>query len=170
MNRLVKNRRAAQLFRKRQKEHITDLEKQVHTLAAENASYGARVDLLTSENNLIRDQLGYLRTFIGKAVQLSFASSIGAQGLPFPLPSHLPPLPGSLLQQMNDHIPLPPQLNGSDPDHDDTAHIPPIITTTTTPNDIPTDAAPDTQHNLPPSSSASDHPPAQGDMTYQHPQ
>lgn len=78
--RLVKNRRAAQLFRKRQKQYIIDLEKQVNGLAAQNAAYSAKVDLLSAENNLIKDQLGYLRTFISKAVQLSFSNAGNGPG------------------------------------------------------------------------------------------
>lgn len=80
--RLVKNRRAAQLFRKRQKQYIIDLEKQVNGLASQNAAYSAKVDLLSAENNLIKDQLGYLRSFISKAVQLSFPTDGRGNGGP----------------------------------------------------------------------------------------
>jgi len=143
--RLVKNRRAAQLFRKRQKQYIIDLEKQVNTLAAQNAAYSAKVDLLSAENNLIKDQLGYLRTFISKAVQLSFSNAGGGSGGPSSQqqqssqqnsspqssynnkPPTLPPFAGNLLQHP---LPLPlphphPHSHSSQHHSNHNRHIPP---------------------------------------------
>jgi len=68
----VKNREAAQLFRQRQKAYIQDLEKKVHDLAVDNNEFRARVELLNSENKLIKDQLLYLRNFVTQAVSFSF--------------------------------------------------------------------------------------------------
>jgi len=71
--RLVKNREAAALFRKRQKEYIQDLEKKVNDLQKENVDYRTKVDLLYSENKLIKDQLIYLRNVISQAISLQFS-------------------------------------------------------------------------------------------------
>lgn len=69
--RLVKNREAAQLFRQRQKAYIRDLEKKVTDLTAAINESRARVELLNSENKLIKEQLLYLRNFITQAVSFS---------------------------------------------------------------------------------------------------
>ncbi|EGC30580.1 hypothetical protein DICPUDRAFT_92949 [Dictyostelium purpureum] len=76
--RLVKNREAAQLFRQRQKAYIQDLEKKVSDLTGTNSEFRARVELLNSENKLIREQLLYLRNFVTQAVSFSFPK--GAPG------------------------------------------------------------------------------------------
>jgi len=73
--RLVKNREAAQQFRQRQKQYIQDLEKKIQDLATENTDCRAKVELLSAENKLIRDQLLYLRNFIGQAVQGSIITN-----------------------------------------------------------------------------------------------
>lgn len=70
--RLLKNRKAARQFRKRQKEHIADLEKKVENLTSENSNLTSKVQLLSTENKLIREQLNYMRTFVMNALQLSF--------------------------------------------------------------------------------------------------
>ena len=70
-SRLAKNREAAQMFRQRQKVYIQDLEKRTNDLTAENASLRAKVELLGAENKVIRDQLAYLRSVIGNAVQIN---------------------------------------------------------------------------------------------------
>lgn len=69
----MKNREAAQLFRQRQKAYIQDLEKKVADLSATNNDFRARVELLNSENKLIKEQLLYLRNFI---TQVSLSHSI----------------------------------------------------------------------------------------------
>jgi hypothetical protein len=80
--RLVKNREAAQLFRQRQKAYIQDLEKKVADLAATNNEFRARVELLNSENKLIKEQLLYLRNFITQAVSFSFPKVGSVAGVP----------------------------------------------------------------------------------------
>jgi len=70
--RLVKNREAAQLFRQRQKEYINNLELKAAELTSANTEANARVELLTSENKLMREQLVYLRNFMKQAVSYSF--------------------------------------------------------------------------------------------------
>lgn len=67
---LEKNREAAQLFRQRQKAHAQELDSKVKLLEAENADWRAKLELLQAENKLIRDQLLYLRSFVGSAVAL----------------------------------------------------------------------------------------------------
>eukprot|EP01113_Clastostelium_recurvatum_P020426 TRINITY_DN2421_c0_g1_i2.p1 TRINITY_DN2421_c0_g1~~TRINITY_DN2421_c0_g1_i2.p1 ORF type:complete len:381 (+),score=112.70 TRINITY_DN2421_c0_g1_i2:120-1262(+) len=70
--RLVKNREAAQLFRQRQKEYIVNLERRAAELTQANHEASARVELLASENKLMKEQLVYLRNFMKQAVSFSF--------------------------------------------------------------------------------------------------
>jgi len=70
--RLVKNREAAQLFRQRQKAYIQNLEKKVNDLNFENQQHRSKVELLTTENRLLSDQLSYLRTFISGVISMAF--------------------------------------------------------------------------------------------------
>jgi hypothetical protein len=70
--RLVKNREAAQLFRQRQKEYISNLELKAAELTTANTEANARVELLASENKLMKEQLIYLRNFMKQAVAYSF--------------------------------------------------------------------------------------------------
>ena len=70
--RLVKNREAAQMFRQRQKAYIQNLEKKVNDLNFENQQHRSKVELLTTENRLLADQLNYLRTFISSIVSMNF--------------------------------------------------------------------------------------------------
>jgi len=110
--RLVKNREAAQLFRQRQKAYIQDLEKKVADLSSTNNDFRARVELLNSENKLIKEQLLYLRNFITQAVSFSFPKSPGSEesGSPASLLGPLPPgltLPPEILGAMgNPHMAL----------------------------------------------------------------
>ncbi|GAM18356.1 hypothetical protein SAMD00019534_015310 [Acytostelium subglobosum LB1] len=69
--RLIKNREAAQLFRQRQKEYIGTLELKASTLQTSNDSAESRIELLTRENGLMRQQVDYLRTFVKQAVSSS---------------------------------------------------------------------------------------------------
>lgn len=71
--RLVKNRQAAQLFRKRQKQYISDLENKVAEVTNKNIALMAKVDVLVSENQLVKDQLKYLRTFVVSALEQAFS-------------------------------------------------------------------------------------------------
>jgi hypothetical protein len=70
--RLVKNRQAAQLFRKRQKQYISDLENKVAEVTNKNIALIAKVDVLVTENQLVKDQLKYLRTFVVSALEQAF--------------------------------------------------------------------------------------------------
>ena len=81
--RLVKNREAAQLFRQRQKTYIQDLEKKVDALVSENQQFTSKTELLLSENNLLRDQLTYLRGFMSSV--MSMASPLTGK-MPLDLP------------------------------------------------------------------------------------
>jgi len=72
MKRLAKNREAAQLFRQRQKDYIATLERKANELTSANTEASARVELLSSENKLMREQLVYLRNFMRQAVSFSF--------------------------------------------------------------------------------------------------
>lgn len=103
--RLVKNREAAQLFRQRQKAYIQDLEKKVADLSATNNDFRARVELLNSENKLIKEQLLYLRNFITQAVSFSFPKSPGSDDGSSSPASLLGPLPPGLS--------LPPEILGA---------------------------------------------------------
>lgn len=103
--RLVKNREAAQLFRQRQKAYIQDLEKKVSDLSATNNDFRARVELLNSENKLIKEQLLYLRNFITQAVSFSFPKSPGSEDVSASPNSLLGPMPAGLT--------LPPEILGA---------------------------------------------------------
>jgi len=74
--RLVKNREAAQLFRQRQKEYISNLEAKAAELTSANAVVNARLELLAAENKIMKEQLLYLRTFMKQAISLSFPQPI----------------------------------------------------------------------------------------------
>ncbi|KAF2077200.1 hypothetical protein CYY_001520 [Polysphondylium violaceum] len=99
--RLVKNREAAQLFRQRQKAYIQDLEKKVSDLTGTNSEYRARVELLNSENKLIREQLLYLRNFVTQAVSFSFPKGANGSSSPSDILGSMPgmnsPLPQGIL-------------------------------------------------------------------------
>jgi hypothetical protein len=78
--RLLKNRKAAQQFRKRQKNHILELEARVETLSTENSTLTSQVELLHAENKLIREQLDYMRSFVLNALQFTFPGGGGGGG------------------------------------------------------------------------------------------
>jgi len=58
--RLLKNREAAQQFRQRQKEYIQNLERRVSELTNLVGESHKHIELLNTENRLLRDQLVYL--------------------------------------------------------------------------------------------------------------
>eukprot|EP01111_Echinosteliopsis_oligospora_P010793 TRINITY_DN341_c1_g1_i1.p1 TRINITY_DN341_c1_g1~~TRINITY_DN341_c1_g1_i1.p1 ORF type:complete len:318 (+),score=118.61 TRINITY_DN341_c1_g1_i1:598-1551(+) len=93
--RLVKNREAAQQFRQRQKNYIADLENRVEELSAMNSEYASKIDILISENKIIREQLSRLHDFVSQAMP-------GRQ-VPFPLmympPSSLLSVPSSIINK-----------------------------------------------------------------------
>lgn len=66
--RLLKNREAAQLFRQRQKAYIQEMEKKVAKLSAETAQYKSKLDLLSTENKMMKEQMAYLRTFLSQVM------------------------------------------------------------------------------------------------------
>eukprot|EP01098_Paradermamoeba_levis_P010110 TRINITY_DN4232_c0_g1_i1.p1 TRINITY_DN4232_c0_g1~~TRINITY_DN4232_c0_g1_i1.p1 ORF type:complete len:136 (+),score=32.09 TRINITY_DN4232_c0_g1_i1:46-408(+) len=70
--RLEKNREAAQQFRQRQREYITDLEGRVSVLNVTNSEYKIKLESLDAENKILKDQLSYLRSFIGQAVSVAY--------------------------------------------------------------------------------------------------
>lgn len=86
-SRLVKNREAAQQFRQRQKQHILDMEAKIKLLDTENSELRTKVELLVSENKIVKDQLLYLRSFIGQAVSVSMDKLPGGA----PQPGEEPP-------------------------------------------------------------------------------
>jgi len=96
--RLVKNREAAQLFRQRQKAYIQNLEKKVNDLNFENQQHRSKVELLTTENRLLADQLTYLRSFISGVISIAFPN-----GQPHNLAAMLPPfdMPNARMQDMS---------------------------------------------------------------------
>jgi len=79
--RLLKNRQAAQQFRKRQKTHIIELENQVEALTSDNSVLVSRLEMLTAENKLIKEQLEYMRNFVMNCLQLSFPPNTSLQDL-----------------------------------------------------------------------------------------
>jgi len=82
--RLMKNREAAAQFRHRQKAYMHKLEKHAAELTTSNQQVTAKIELLSSENKLMKEQLGYLRNFVKNAVSLSFPP-------PAQMPAALPP-------------------------------------------------------------------------------
>lgn len=106
--RLVKNREAAQLFRQRQKAYIQNLEKKVNDLNFENQQHRSKVELLTTENRLLADQLTYLRSFISGVISIAFPN-----GQPHNLAAMLPPfdLPPNPQQRIPD-MPRSGSLDG----------------------------------------------------------
>jgi len=107
--RLVKNREAAQLFRQRQKAYIQNLEKKVNDLNFENQQHRSKVELLTTENRLLSDQLTYLRSFISGVISIAFPN-----GQPQNLAAMLPPfdMPNPGQMRMQD---IPRNLSDSHP-------------------------------------------------------
>lgn len=82
--RLLKNREAAQLFRQRQKAYIQDLEKKVAKLNAETTQFRSKVDLLTTENKLVREQMNYMRSFLSQIMMPNFNGGAVAPGATAP--------------------------------------------------------------------------------------
>jgi len=68
--RLLKNRAAAQQFRHRQKEYITNLEVQVQELSAYKSESDQKITLLELENKLLKEHLGHLRAFVNQSLTL----------------------------------------------------------------------------------------------------
>jgi len=91
--RLLKNREAAQHFRTRQKEYIASLENRAAALTSANIEANARLDLLASENKLMKEQLVYLRSFMKQAVAFSLPYQQHTGGAPSSLSAS--PVPSS---------------------------------------------------------------------------
>merc|ERR1712137_307764 len=101
--RLLKNREAAQQFRQRQKNYIQELEKKVDSLVSENQQFTSKAELLQSENHLLRDQLSYLRGFMGH-VMSAFSNKV--PGAPDGMPAMGPAAPSPF--SFASPIPTPP--------------------------------------------------------------
>merc|ERR1712063_130338 len=101
--RLLKNREAAQQFRQRQKNYIQELEKKVDSLVSENQLFTSKAELLQSENHLLRDQLSYLRGFMGH-VMSAFSNKV--PGAPDGMPAMGPAAPSPF--SFASPIPTPP--------------------------------------------------------------
>jgi hypothetical protein len=54
--------------------YIQELEKKVAMVSNENAENKAKIEVLQSENMLVKEQLAYLRSFIAQAISFSFSS------------------------------------------------------------------------------------------------
>jgi len=93
--RLLKNREAAQQFRQRQKEYIQNLERKVTELNTHVGETHKHIELLSTENRLLRDQLVYLYNVMRQNLTLSPTSPSGSSSS-FPIsisPSTAPPMP-----------------------------------------------------------------------------
>lgn len=69
--RLLKNREAAQQFRQRQKEYIQNLERRVSELTSLVGESHKHIELLNTENRLLRDQLVYLYNVMRQNLSLT---------------------------------------------------------------------------------------------------
>eukprot|EP01112_Ceratiomyxa_fruticulosa_P024037 TRINITY_DN950_c0_g3_i1.p1 TRINITY_DN950_c0_g3~~TRINITY_DN950_c0_g3_i1.p1 ORF type:complete len:410 (+),score=108.35 TRINITY_DN950_c0_g3_i1:246-1475(+) len=128
--RLVKNREAAQLFRQRQKEYIVNLERRAAELTQANHEASARVELLSSENKLMKEQLVYLRNFMKQAVSFSFPFDPKVMGFtPFQSQTTLTPHPSP---NTNNAVSTPP-ISINSPIHiDSSTNIDTPLTSTQT--------------------------------------
>jgi len=70
--RRVKNREAAQLFRQRQKQHIRDLEAEVKGINDKNTQLTTQMEVLKTENTMVKEQLHYLRCFVLEGLKFAF--------------------------------------------------------------------------------------------------
>ncbi|KAL6079431.1 hypothetical protein QOT17_001054 [Balamuthia mandrillaris] len=126
--RLQRNRKAAQLFRRRQKQYIKDLEKRVEELNCHNAQFLSEERLLLIENRLIKEQLAYLRDFVNQVVAITRnrRNASGAGGSSFTaaldssqLQSLLQPFHASITSSSTS----PPSNNNNNNKNNDHHHI-----------------------------------------------
>eukprot|EP01113_Clastostelium_recurvatum_P032918 TRINITY_DN4293_c0_g1_i1.p1 TRINITY_DN4293_c0_g1~~TRINITY_DN4293_c0_g1_i1.p1 ORF type:complete len:309 (+),score=107.64 TRINITY_DN4293_c0_g1_i1:67-993(+) len=68
--RLAKNRESARRFRQRQRDHINNLEAQAEQLTSSNADIASKLQMLSSENKILTEQLAHLRTFLKREVTM----------------------------------------------------------------------------------------------------
>eukprot|EP01095_Lingulamoeba_sp_RSL-Kostka_P011780 TRINITY_DN4579_c1_g1_i2.p1 TRINITY_DN4579_c1_g1~~TRINITY_DN4579_c1_g1_i2.p1 ORF type:complete len:197 (+),score=63.34 TRINITY_DN4579_c1_g1_i2:123-713(+) len=68
---LLKNRKAAQEFRKRQKQHVEVLETEVSTLGEQNTEIEGKIEKLSKENEHVREELVNLREFVSQVFKFS---------------------------------------------------------------------------------------------------
>lgn len=100
-DRLLKNREAAQQFRQRQKEYIQNLERKVADLNNVVQENHKHIELINTENRLLRDQLVYLYNVMRQNLSLSPTS-------PVPVPTTFSPLVHlQHLQQQQQAVPAP---------------------------------------------------------------
>lgn len=100
--RLMKNREAAQQFRHRQKEYIQNLERRVGELNTHVGDSHKHIELLTTENRLLRDQLVYLYNVMKQNLSPS-----GSPTSPAASPTVFTTIPN-----MPAPLPVPPQSIG----------------------------------------------------------
>eukprot|EP01121_Diplochlamys_sp_Union-15-3_P016447 TRINITY_DN5588_c0_g1_i1.p1 TRINITY_DN5588_c0_g1~~TRINITY_DN5588_c0_g1_i1.p1 ORF type:complete len:145 (-),score=30.50 TRINITY_DN5588_c0_g1_i1:97-531(-) len=76
-----KNRFAAQQFRLRQKENMTELEEKIKELKLQQTEYKAKVETLERENEKVRKEVLFMRDFIAEALALAypFPNPVGCQ-------------------------------------------------------------------------------------------
>eukprot|EP01091_Cochliopodium_minus_P020766 TRINITY_DN917_c0_g3_i1.p2 TRINITY_DN917_c0_g3~~TRINITY_DN917_c0_g3_i1.p2 ORF type:complete len:100 (+),score=24.95 TRINITY_DN917_c0_g3_i1:77-376(+) len=63
----IKSREAQARFRKKERELMDKLEKEVNDYTMKNTKLNDQIQYLSTENNMIKDQMNYLRQFIAKA-------------------------------------------------------------------------------------------------------
>eukprot|EP00002_Diphylleia_rotans_P022945 TRINITY_DN4506_c0_g1_i1.p2 TRINITY_DN4506_c0_g1~~TRINITY_DN4506_c0_g1_i1.p2 ORF type:complete len:197 (-),score=51.01 TRINITY_DN4506_c0_g1_i1:796-1386(-) len=79
LRRLLKNRESAHQSRIRKKNYISELEKRTAELSSSNSDLQTRVNTLTTENKLLKDQLAYLRLVLSQAATSAYPTPIGSQ-------------------------------------------------------------------------------------------
>ena len=97
--RLLKNREAAQQFRQRQKEYIQNLERKVGELTSLVGESHKHIELLNTENRLLRDQLVYLYNVMRQNLSLTTS------------PTTSPPFPNNIQPTNLISSPIPPAPN-----------------------------------------------------------
>jgi hypothetical protein len=63
---VLKNRLAARTFRRRQREHINDMSKQIDTMTAENSALKSALKMVVMENQMFREQLFYANSLLAR--------------------------------------------------------------------------------------------------------
>jgi len=61
---VLRNRLAARTFRQRQKEQIAKMSVQIDTLSNENTALKSTLKLMSMENKMMKEQLGYFKSFL----------------------------------------------------------------------------------------------------------
>jgi hypothetical protein len=115
MRRLLKNREAAQQFRLRQKAYIAELEKKVQELSTDVMITKAKMEVLTAENKMVKEQLNYLRGFATQVMTCSapFSSNSGPASVSASAvtPSSVPSSSSLSAISSTSQLPLPPPIS-----------------------------------------------------------